>query len=115
MEMAKRPMGQPEGSGGDSPKYRLRLFVAGDGPNSAVARASLERICAGPMDQRCQIEIIDVLQDFRPALEERVLVTPALVILGPQRRTVIFGNLSDTEKVLAAFQGEKENVWRRGE
>ncbi len=84
--------------------YRMRLFVAGDEPNSTIARESLDRICSTYLNHNCQVEIIDVLKDFRPALEEQVLVTPALVITGPGPRTVIFGNLADTGKVLAALK-----------
>jgi circadian clock protein KaiB len=87
-----------------SPKYRMRLFVAGNEPNSAIARESLDRICSTYLNGNCQIEIIDVLKDFRPALEENVLVTPALVIVEPGPRIVIFGNLADTGKVLAALK-----------
>jgi circadian clock protein KaiB len=84
--------------------YHMRLFVAGNEPNSAVAQDSLNRICSTYLNSRCQVEIIDVLEDFRPALQERVLVTPALVILEPGPRTVIFGNLADTGKVLTALK-----------
>jgi circadian clock protein KaiB len=86
------------------PTYRMRLFVAGNEPNSAIARESLNRICSSYLNGNCQIEIVDVLEDFRPALEENVLVTPALVITEPGPRTVIFGNLADTGKVLAALK-----------
>jgi len=85
-------------------KYHMRLFVAGNEPNSTVARESLNRICSTYLNGTCRVEIIDVLKDFRPALQERVLVTPALVILEPGPRTVIFGNLADTGKVLAALK-----------
>jgi circadian clock protein KaiB len=87
-----------------SPRYHLRLFVAGDEPNSAAAKASLHRICSTYLEQACEIEVIDVLEDFRPALEERVLVTPALVITKPGPRTVVLGNLADTKKVLDALR-----------
>jgi circadian clock protein KaiB len=88
----------------NSTKYRMRLFVAGNEPNSAIARESLDRICSTYLNDNCQVEIVDVLKDFRPALEENVLVTPALVITEPGPRAVIFGNLADTERVLAALK-----------
>jgi len=102
MKKAKTAQGQAGGKG--SPKWQLRLFVAGDEPNSAIARASLDRIREEHLEQRCEIEIIDVLEDFQPALEENVLVTPALVIRKNDTRTVVFGNLTNTEKVLTALQ-----------
>jgi circadian clock protein KaiB len=87
-----------------SPKYHLRLFVAGEEPNSVIAKASLDEICSTYLKHDCRVEIIDVLEDFQPALEERVLITPALVIVEPQPRAVVFGNLTDTKKVLSALK-----------
>ena len=88
-----------------STHYRLRLFVAGDEPNSASAKASLHRICSTYLSERdFRIEIIDVLRDSRPAREESILVTPALIVQAEGTRTVVFGNLAEPGKVLAALQ-----------
>lgn len=108
--MAKKSTRRSKDGEAGSPSYHLRLFVAGDEPNSMIARASLEKVCSERRERDCRIEVVDVLQDSRPALEESIVVTPALVIRGPRRRTVIFGNLSDTGKVLTALQGESESV-----
>ncbi len=95
-----------ERAGGDSipKKYSLRLFVAGGEHNSVTAEKTLRDICENSLDSQCEIEIIDVLEDYRAAMEERIIVTPALIIKEPGPRTVIFGNLSDREKVLDALQ-----------
>jgi len=108
--MTKKSTRVSPGSRRESATYHLRLFVAGDEPNSAIAKASLDRICSEHPERDYRVETIDVLQDFRPAIEERVLVMPALVVQGPERRTVIFGNLADAEKVLAALQIAGEDV-----
>jgi circadian clock protein KaiB len=84
-------------------RYDMRLFVAGDEPNSALARTSLERICADHLAGDCHVEIIDVLKDFQPALKENILVTPALIIRQGPARTVIFGNLTNVDRVLAVL------------
>ena len=102
--MAKARKTQARDGRTGSPKYHLRLFIAGDEPNSIIARASLDEICSTYLKHECQIEIIDVLENFQPALEERVLVTPALVIVEPLPRTIVFGNLTDTKKVLSALK-----------
>lgn len=81
----------------------LRLFVAGEEPNSRQARANLEKLCAAHLQGRHRIEIVDVLKDFRAAVAERVLVTPALIVTSQGPRKVIFGNLSDTPRILAAL------------
>jgi circadian clock protein KaiB len=106
--MAKKSTGRSQDCPGNLPEYHLRLFIAGDEPNSVIAKASLDKICMERPDRRCRIEIVDVLRDSRPALEENILVTPALVIRGPERRIVIFGNLADTSKVLATLRQESE-------
>ncbi len=99
--MSTAPIGS-NGSGGDE-MLRLRLFVAGDEPNSRQARLNLERLCLDYLDGRVEVEIIDVLKDFRAAVRERVLVTPALIIGTPPARVMVLGNLSDTQRVLAAL------------
>jgi len=84
--------------------YRLRLFVAGDEPNSRQARENLAWLCEQHLKERYELEIVDVLEDFRPALQDGVLVTPALIVVAPTPRVTILGNLSDTEKALRALR-----------
>jgi circadian clock protein KaiB len=95
----------PAGSNGSdaNQKLRLRLFVAGDEPNSRQARQNLDSLCREYLDGRTEVEIIDVLKDFRAAVAERVLVTPALIVGTPPSRVVVLGNLNDTARVLAAL------------
>jgi len=85
-------------------RYVLWLFVAGDEPNSHQARENLARLCERCLDAPCEIIIYDVLKDFQPALDNRVLVTPSLIRVSPPPRVTILGNLSDTPKVVAALQ-----------
>ena len=93
---AKRPAEKPV-------FYEMRLFVAGEEPNSVLAKASLTRICSAHLEGHCHVEIVDVLKDFRPALQENILVTPALVIHRGQARSVVFGNLTNVDRVLTAL------------
>jgi circadian clock protein KaiB len=88
---------------GAFPEMHLCLFVAGEEANSRQARENLERLCTEYLNGCARVEIIDVLKDFRAALAERVLVTPALVVKSPPPRVVVLGNLSDTARVLAAL------------
>jgi len=99
---AKHPAGKPV-------RYELRLFVAGNEPNSAMARTSLQRICSDLLVGDCHIEVVDVLKDFRPALQENILVTPALIVRHGRARTVIFGNLTSIDRVLAALDVGSES------
>ena len=90
-----------KGQGGH---YLLRLFVAGNGPNSKQALANLHRLCREHLNGRCTIETIDVVKDFEAAIRDNILVTPALILVAPRPRVVVLGNLSDRRKVLAALR-----------
>jgi circadian clock protein KaiB len=84
--------------------YVLRLFVAGEEPNSRQAEENLKRLCETYLKDGYRIEIVDVLEDFQSALENNVLVTPTLILVSPPPKVTIFGNLRDTEKVFAALR-----------
>ena len=81
-------------------RYRLRLYVAGDTRNSAQAIANLSTLCSGPLEGRCQIEVIDVTRHPRRALDDGVLMTPMLVKLAPSPVRRIVGTLSEPQTVL---------------
>lgn len=85
-------------------EYHLRLFVAGDEPNSNRAKKNLEQICRAHCSGRCRIDIIDVLTDFQTALESGVVVTPTLISVSPPPRATVVGTLANTQKVLAALR-----------
>jgi len=84
--------------------YTLRLFMADDEPNSKQARENLERLQQTHLKMPHKKEIVDVLEDFQTALENNVLITPCLILVSPQPKVTIFGNLSDKERVLAALR-----------
>jgi len=87
----------------------LRLYVAGGAPNSMLAIANLEAICAEHLKDGHKLEVVDVLQNPRRAMAEGVLVTPSLTKLSPQPVAQVVGNLSDKRRVLLAL-GLKPNV-----
>lgn len=89
--------GQPPG---DAPGMQLRLYVAGNAPNSAAAVRNLQRLREALGD--CEVEVVDLSQTPGRARDDGILVTPALVCLAP-RRAVVLGNLSDSAAVLAAL------------
>lgn len=84
-------------------KYCLRLFVAGDEPNSKKAEETLKRLAETRLRGLCTIEVVDVLNDFRAAIENNILVVPTLVVEGPDPPVKIIGSLSDVRKVLDAL------------
>jgi circadian clock protein KaiB len=81
----------------------LRLYVAGDGPNSVAARANLRRLLAHCEPSTYSLEIVDCLREPIRTLQEGVLVTPTLVRLEPSPSRTIIGTLSDTTQVSEAL------------
>lgn len=75
----------------------LRLFVAGDSPDSAIAIANLRALfpeeSVTPGGVGVEIEIIDVQREPARAALDRVLVTPTLLKLSPEPPCRILGNL----------------------
>lgn len=89
-------------------EYQFRLFVAGDEPNSRLARQNLRALCEAHLAGRHRIEVIDVLQDFKPALSAGIMLAPALIMLAPRRLT-LYGTLADTAGVLAELSAEESH------
>lgn len=81
----------------------LRLYIAGGAPNSAQAVANIKHICHEHLRGAYKLQVIDVLEHPRRAMNAGILVTPTLIKLSPPPVEQIVGNLSDTEKVLLAI------------
>jgi circadian clock protein KaiB len=86
------------------PTVELRLYKAGNGPNSLRAVANALSLCKEHNTvQQCQLEIIDVLETPWRALQDGVLVTPTLLRIFPQPSVRIIGDLSERAHVLIAL------------
>ncbi len=91
------------GAENDNPSRSLILFVAGDRPNSRIARSNFERLRREELRDFSRVRIVDVLKDYESAAAHNVFLTPALLMPEPPPGVVIVGNLSDTEAVLQAL------------
>ena len=80
--------------------YLLRLYVTGETPNSVIAIKNLKRIAADRLDQKYEIEIIDVIKHPQLAENDRILATPTLIKLLPPPLRRVIGDLSDVDNVL---------------
>ncbi|AUT02886.1 circadian clock protein KaiB [Nostoc sp. CENA543] len=80
--------------------YVLKLYVAGNTPNSVRALKTLKNI----LDQEFQgiyaLKVIDVLKNPQLAEEDKILATPTLSKILPPPVRKIIGDLSDRERVL---------------
>ncbi len=91
------------GSSTDATRLVMRLFVAGQAPNSVQAIANLKSICRQYLDNNYSLEIVDTLEDPFRALADGVLITPTLVKMSPKPAMKVVGNLSAKSAVLAAL------------
>lgn len=81
----------------------MRLYVAGNAPNSVKAVTNLKSICEEFLTGRFRLEIVDVLKFPLRALADGILVTPSLTKLSPSPVATVVGNLSDRGGVLDAL------------
>ena len=80
--------------------WELRLYVAGNTPNSIAAFSNLKQICETYMGGRYRIEIIDLLRSPQLAGGDQIIAIPTLVRRLPTPIKKIIGDLSNTERVL---------------
>jgi circadian clock protein KaiB len=85
---------------------RLRLYVAGNAPNSLLAIANLTALCSEHFKTRFELEIVDMLQHPLRALVDGIIVTPTLLKLSPLPAGRVIGNLSDAGQVLLTLGGK---------
>jgi circadian clock protein KaiB len=93
---------------GAGARLRLKLYVAGEAPNSVAAISNLKAVL-GEYELEVDLQLIDVLAEPQRALADRVLITPMLVRVAPAPECRIVGNLRDRKALLAAL-GLKEGA-----
>ncbi len=80
--------------------YILKLYVAGNTPNSVRALRTLNNILDEEFRGVYALKVIDVLKNPQLAEEDKILATPTLAKILPPPVRKIIGDLSDREKVL---------------
>jgi len=85
------------------PRLRLRLYIAGQAPNSVRAIANCRAICDEHFASGHELEIVDLLEHPKRAVADGVIVTPTLIKLLPLPVQRVIGSLSDTNQVLQAL------------
>lgn len=74
---------------------RLRLFIAGELPNSMRAVANLTAYCKSASTDELRLCVVDVVSEPETALAESVLLTPQLLIDTSAGRHMLIGDMSD--------------------
>ena len=78
---------------------QLRLYVAGNAPNSLQARRNLEAVLADSSAESYDVEVIDCLTEPARTLADGIVVTPTLKKLAPDPECTIIGTLADHQSV----------------
>ena len=84
--------------------WDLRLYVAGQTPKSIAALANLKKICQEHLQEKYNIEIVDLVRNPQLARKDQILAIPTLVRNLPTPIKKIIGDLSNTEKVLLGLE-----------
>jgi len=85
------------------PVIDLRLYVAGQTPKSQAAISNLKKICGEHLEDRYNIEVIDLLKNPSLARDHQILAIPTLVRSLPVPIRKIIGDLSDTQRVVVGL------------
>ena len=88
---------------GDSARWNLRLYVAGQTPRSLTAFKNLKEICEEYLKGEYHIEVVDLMENPTLARGDQILAIPTLVRKLPQPIRKIIGDLSNTERVLVGL------------
>ena len=89
--------------------WNLRLYVAGETPNSRRAIKNLNKICEEHLAGKCTIEVIDLLVNPQLAKGDQILAVPTLVRKLPEPMKKIIGDLSNTERVLVGLDLRRQD------
>jgi circadian clock protein KaiB len=89
-----------------SAQYALTLFVAGASALSARALTAVRAICETHLQDRYELQVVDVHRNPGVMSSRGVLASPTLIKDHPLPRRVLVGDLSDTSRVLLALDIE---------
>ena len=87
----------------DSDFFILRLYIAGQTPNSVTAIANLKKLCEEKLKGKYSIEVVDLIEEPERAKRDQIIAIPTLVRRLPPPMKKIIGNLSKTESVIVGL------------
>lgn len=84
-------------------KWELRLYIAGQTPNSVLALKNITKYCKEHLEGKYIIEVIDLLKNPQLAEGDQIFAIPTLVRKVPVPLRKIIGDLSNEDKVLVGL------------
>ena len=79
------------------------LYVAGSTPQSSRAITNIKTICETHLKDRYALTVVDLYEHRERAREDQIMVAPTLIRQSPLPVRRLIGDLSQTERVLAAL------------
>jgi circadian clock protein KaiB len=104
--MPKVPPSQQKNKKKSTMRLQLRLYIAGQAPNSLHALAILTALCEAHFPSAHDLQIVDMLDEPQRALADGIIVTPTLLKLRPLPTQRIVGGLGDMPQLLRILAGE---------
>ncbi len=90
-------------------EWQLRLFVTDWTPHCLTAYNTLKKVCDKHLENRCNIEIIDLLKHPELARQNQIVAIPTLIKLTPRPNRVMVGDLSNEARLLKSLDIEQAN------
>ena len=84
-------------------KWELRLYIAGQTPNSILALNNITKYCKEHLKGKYSIEVIDLLKNPQLAEGDQIFAIPTLVRKVPEPLRKIIGDLSNEDKVMVGL------------
>jgi circadian clock protein KaiB len=83
--------------------WLLRLYVAGQTPNSVMAIENIKRICEEFLKGRYILEVVDIYQQPVLAKGDQIIAVPTLIKKLPLPLRKFIGDMSATERILVGL------------
>jgi circadian clock protein KaiB len=90
-------------------EYVLRLYIAGTTSKSARAVANIKDICEKNLQNRFDLEVIDIYQQPALAKGMQVIAAPTLVKQLPLPLRKFIGDMSNTDRILVGLDVKPAN------
>jgi circadian clock protein KaiB len=97
-KIVTRQFAAPQGG-----RYILRLYVAGSTLKSSRAITNIKAICEIHLKNRYELTVVDLYKQQKRAREDQIVVAPTLIRFSPLPVCRMIGDLSQTDRVLAAL------------
>jgi circadian clock protein KaiB len=90
-------------------EYVLRLYIAGTTSKSARAVANIKDICEKNLQNRFDLEVIDIYQQPALAKGMQLIAAPTLVKQLPLPLRKFIGDMSNTDRILVGLDVKPAN------